>query len=66
MQPTGNKRIIHSFKGIRIRQTRKLIGNAEKKKFIRGRKDRTIDRAMKRGEKHLYKKYLTQSIQEQE
>ncbi len=65
MQPTGNKRIIHSFKGVRIRQTRKLIGNAEKKKFIRGPKDRKIDRAMKRGEKHLFKKYLAQSIQEE-
>lgn len=61
MQPPGLKRIIYPFKGIRIKCRRKLIGNSEKKIYIRGRKDRVIDRAMKRGEKHLYKIFINQS-----
>lgn len=61
MQPSGLKRIIYSFKGVRIKGRRKLIGKKEKEVFHRGRKDRLIDRSMKRGEKHLFKEYLAQT-----
>lgn len=61
MQPPGLKRIIYPFKGIRIKSSRKLIGNHEKKIYIQGRKDRIVDRAMKRGEKHLFKLFINQS-----
>lgn len=58
MQPPGLIRPIYSFKGTRIRGRRKLIGNREKKLFFRGKKDRKTDRAMKRGEKHLFRIFL--------
>jgi|GEM_PF-4373689 len=58
MLPPGYLRSLYSFKGIRIKVRRKLIGNSEKKIYIRGRKDRTIDRSMKRGEKHQFKLQL--------
>ena len=58
MQPPGLKRIIYPFKGIRIKVRRKLIGKREKEIYHRGRKDRLIDRSMKRGEKHLFKVFI--------
>jgi len=58
MLPTGYKRIIHSFKGLRSKDRRKLIGKEEKRNFKRSRKNRMIDRSIKRGEKHLYRKYM--------
>lgn len=60
MQPPGLKRIIYPFKGIRIKCRRKLIGKREKEIYHRGRKDRIVDRAMKRGEKHLYRLFISQ------
>lgn len=55
MQPPGYLRSLYSFKGLRFRQRRKLIDKNDKKIHIRPRKNRYIDRSMKRGEKHQFR-----------
>lgn len=62
MKPIGYERkYIYCFKGIRIRYSRRASKKVNHE-YIQ--KDYIYDRAMKRGEKHLFKLYINKLINE--